>query len=44
MNVSKFTKVMNGLVARQLPTLYSEKKAKSVGCKIEDMRSRFCFL
>ena len=31
-------------LARQLPILYnSEKKAKSVGCKIEDMRSRFCF-
>ena len=30
---------------RQLPILYnSEKKAKSVGCKIEDMRSRLCFL
>ena len=30
--------------ARQLPILYnSEKKAKSVGCKIEDMRSRLCF-
>ena len=35
----------NGALARQLPILYnSEKKAKSVGCKIEDMRSRFCFL
>ena len=22
----------------------TEKKAKSVGCKIEDMRSRLCFL
>ena len=32
-------------LARQLPILYnSEKKAKSVGCKIEDMRSRLCFL
>ena len=32
-------------LARQLPILYySEKKAKSVGCKIEDMRSRSCFL
>ena len=31
-------------VARQLPILYnSEKKAKSVGCKIEDMRSRLSF-
>ena len=28
----------------QLPILYnSEKKAKSVECKIEDMRSRLCF-
>ena len=32
-------------VATQLPILCnSEKKAKSVGCKIEDMRSRLCFL
>ena len=32
-------------LARQLPILYnSEKMAKSVGCKIEDMRSRLCFL
>ena len=32
-------------LARQLPILYnSEKKAKSVGCKIEDMRSRLYFL
>ena len=32
-------------LARQLPILYnSEKAAKSVGCKIEDMRSRLCFL
>ena len=32
-------------LARQLPILYnSENKAKSVGCKIEDMRSRLCFL
>ena len=32
-------------LASQLPILYnSEKKAKSVGCKIEDMRSRLCFL
>ena len=31
-------------LARQHPILYnSEKKAKSVGCKIEDMRSRMCF-
>ena len=31
-------------LARQLPILYnSEEKAKSVGCKIEDMRSRLCF-
>ena len=31
-------------LARQHPILYnSEKKAKSVGCKIEDMRSRLCF-
>ena len=31
-------------LTRQLPILYnSEKKAKSVGCKIEDMRSRLCF-
>ena len=30
---------------RQHPILYnSEKKAKSVGCKIEDMRSQLCFL
>ena len=32
-------------IARQPPILYnSEKKAKSVGCKIEDMRRRLCFL
>ena len=32
-------------LARQHPILYnSEKKAKSVGYKIEDMRSRLCFL
>ena len=32
-------------LARQLPILYnSEKKAKSVRCKIEDMRSRLCYL
>ena len=32
-------------LARQLPILYnSKKKAKSVRCKIEDMRSRLCFL
>ena len=32
-------------LARQHPILYnSEKKAKSVRCKIEDMRSRLCFL
>ena len=32
-------------LARQLPILYdSEKKAKSVGCKIEGMRSRLCFI
>ena len=32
-------------LTRQLAILYnSEKKAKSVGCKIEDMRSRLCFL
>ena len=32
-------------LARQLPILYnSEKKPKSVGCKIDDMRSRLCFL
>ena len=31
-------------LARQHPILYnSEKKAKSVGCKIEDMRSRMYF-
>ena len=31
-------------LARQLPILYnSEKKAKSVGCKIEHMRSRLFF-
>ena len=31
-------------LARQHPFLYNgEKKAKSVGCKIEDMRSRLCF-
>ena len=31
-------------LARQLPILYNSKKnAKSVGCKIEDMRSRLCF-
>ena len=31
-------------LARQLPILYnSEKKVKSVGCKIEDMRSRLSF-
>ena len=31
-------------LARQLPILYNrEKKAKSVGCKIEDMRSQLCF-
>ena len=32
-------------LARQLPIrLYNrKKKAKSVGCKVEDMRSRFCF-
>ena len=31
-------------LARQHPILCnSEKKAKSVGCKIEDMRSRFFF-
>ena len=30
--------------ARQLPILYnSEKKAKPVGGKIEDMRSQMCF-
>ena len=32
-------------LARQHPILYnSEKKVKSVGCKIDDMRSRLCFL
>ena len=32
-------------LARQLPILYnSEKKAKSVRCKTENMRSRLCFL
>ena len=32
-------------LARQLPILHnSKKKAKSVGCKIEDMRSRLCIL
>ena len=33
-------------LARQLPILYNrEKKAKSVGCKIEDMRSRLrCYI
>ena len=32
-------------LARQHPILYNtEKKAKSVGCKIEDMRSRLCCL
>ena len=32
-------------LARQLPTLYnSENEAKSVRCKIEDMRSQLCFL
>ena len=32
-------------LARQLPILYNrEKKAKSVGRKIEDIRSRLCFL
>ena len=32
-------------LARQRPILCnSEKKAKSVGCKIEDMRSRLFFL
>ena len=32
-------------LARQLPILYNSKmQAKSVGCKIEDMRSRLCFL
>ena len=31
-------------LARQHPILYnSEKKARSVGCKIEDMRIRLCF-
>ena len=31
-------------LARQHPILYNgEKKAKSFGCKIEDMRSRLCF-
>ena len=31
-------------LARQLPILYNrEKKAKSVGCKIEDLRSKFAF-
>ena len=31
-------------LARQLPILYnSERKAKSVRCKIEDMRSQLCF-
>ena len=33
-------------LARQHPILYtcnSEKKAKSVECKVEDMRSRLCF-
>ena len=32
-------------LARQLPILCNSKnKAKSVGCKIKDMRSRLCFL
>ena len=31
-------------LARQLPILYNrEKKAKSVGCKIGDLRSKFAF-
>ena len=31
-------------LARQLPILYNgEKKAKSVGCKIGDLRSMFAF-
>ena len=31
-------------LARQLPFLYNrEKKAKSVGCKIGDLRSKFAF-
>ena len=31
-------------LARQQPILYNcEKKAKSIGCKIVDMRSRLCF-
>ena len=32
-------------LARKLPILYNgERKAKYVGCKIEDIRSRLCFL
>ena len=32
------------VLARQLPILYNrEKKAKSVGCKIGDLRSKFAF-
>ena len=31
-------------LARQLPILYNrQKKAKSVGCKIGDLRSKFAF-
>ena len=31
-------------LARKLPVLYNrEKKAKSVGCKIGDLRSKFAF-
>ena len=31
-------------LARQLPIFYNrEKKAKSVGCKIGDLRSKFAF-
>ena len=42
-HLHKYTSCWRAL-ARQLPILYnSEKKAKSVGCKIEDMRSRLYF-
>ena len=40
------TYILNGwrALARQLPILYNrEKKAKSVGCKIGDLRSKFSF-
>ena len=42
-NSSTQTLYCSGALARQLPILYNSEKVKSVGCKIEDMRSRLCF-